>query len=204
MLRYTILAILPLTAGIAHGELPNAHIEHNKPIEVARGDAYVIHALSSPNGYDWLPIENRFVLLHTSLPNGELKTLLRSGTSVSFSPPMGVNRTHYHRTRIVGVAAHEDRLIVLTRRDHATVMELGASPRLPRFELIDFQLILFDASKGDQLDQISLKHSDVDEAPRGESLEAGPIARAADVVTVFGQRLRIGSNRFELLDNDSR
>lgn len=109
MLRSTIilLSLLPAVSGL--GQSPEKQLAEIKSVEVASGDGYVIHGLKLPGSIDWLPADDRYALLHTSLPAGKLRVLVSAGPVVSYSPPMGVNVTYiiapqlpaWSRTKIV-------------------------------------------------------------------------------------------------------
>jgi hypothetical protein len=81
------------------------------PVVLAKGKAFIVHALpgARPEPLARAAPPEPSTLLHTALPSGKTRILLRTGTVVGMPVPMAIDRYPITQKRVVGVAADGER-----------------------------------------------------------------------------------------------
>jgi hypothetical protein len=172
----------------------------DQPAQVAKGDGYVVHALVGPRSPFFAPQPPTTpTVFHTVLPEGRLRVLYRSGTTVGIPVPMGIDRTPYHQTRVVGVAADAERLYVLVWSTKWMVLgagDLGAGPGPPASDA--YELRVFWLADGSLVGAFPLGGTARPRVVPRESVEAGPLEVMSGGVWVYGESLRFrGKDRVD-------
>jgi hypothetical protein len=166
-----------------------------QPVVVAKGDKFVVHALSSGGGVAALFGERPLTaphLLHTALPDGRLTVLFRSGTTIGFPIPMGVDRTPYSQTRVVGVTADAERLYVLVWSAEWVVESWqGAGNEIKPPKSDTYAVRVFWLADGSEVGKFDLKGEKRPKTVPAESLEAGPLtAEKTGGASAYGETFR--------------
>lgn len=163
------------------------------PTELAKGRGYRIHAVPLGQGLQGIGEKSAWLLLHTSLPDGKLTILAKSGESATFSPPMAIDRIFYKKIDILGVVAFEGKLIVLTRRAKGAVMRIPKAKKTPDYGEPEHRLTIYDARKGEKRGTIALKEVKIPGDLR-PTLKSGPLTLKGNVLSLFGRNLRIDTD----------
>jgi len=172
---------------------PRGDADPNKPVLIAKGKDFFIHALPADRGLfpRRVKVEPRFpemveegvrglVVVHTSLATGDMKILTAGGQSTWRGPPMGIDRIYHNVTRVVGIAADSERLYVLLWDD---LSEWVVGERGKR----GYRLQIFRVSNGALLHTLALKEGDFPkDPPSQETAEKGPLQLRGDGVACFG------------------
>lgn len=168
----------------------------DQPVVLAKGDGFVVHAVGGdavePKLFGPLPAlpPSPPQILHTAVPSGRLTVLFRSGTIVGVAIPMGIDRTPYRQTRVVGVAADDARLYVLVWS--ASWQVVGVRPaevRPPDSD--DYAVRVYWLADGSEVGTFPVGGAKRPRSVPRESTEAGPLeVLKAGGVTVFGETFR--------------
>jgi hypothetical protein len=164
-----------LTVVLAQGPVPELSQEGvREPRLLVKEKGYFIHSLRG----------NSLALLHTSTATGAMKVLATGGTSVTQSPPMGIDRLYYRQVRLAGVAADRERLYVLEWQGKATVLLQGVSVGQPSYRTDKYRLLVFRPDDGTLVHTLDLKETAI---PK-ETVDKGPLRLHGDGVACFGTR----------------
>ncbi|MBP3956390.1 hypothetical protein J8F10_13990 [Gemmata sp. G18] len=182
-----MLALAALTILLA------ADPKADQPVVVTKGDAFIVHALANSARQilfrEYPPAAP--LLMHTALPSGKLTVLFRSGTTIGIPIPMGLNRTPYSQTRIVGVTADAERLYVLVWSASWKVEDFGGAPPIKPPESDSYAVRVFWLADGSEVGNVPLGGSKRPKNIPTESMEAGPLAsEKPGSVSVYGETLR--------------
>lgn len=185
---------------VAAQPAPAAAPAPDQPVQVAKGDGYVVHALVGPASPFFAPSPPTTpTILHTALPAGRLTVLLRSGTTVGIPEPMGYVRTPYHQTRVVGAAADVERLYVLVWSTRWLVPDgrgAGGERRPPASDT--YEVRVFWLADGSAVSSFPLGGMGRPRVVPRESVEAGPLEVMSGGVRVYGESLRFrGRDRLD-------
>jgi hypothetical protein len=169
-------------------------------VQVAKGDGYVVHALVGPPVPFFAPQPPAAsYLLHTALPAGRLTVLYRSGTTAGIPEPMGYDRTPYHQTRVVGVAADAERLYVLVWSARWLVPDGGGAGGERRPPASDrYEVRVFWLADGSAVGSFPLGGTARPRVVPRELVEAGPLEVMSGGVRMYGESLRFrGKDRVD-------
>ncbi len=164
-----------------------------QPVELAKGDGYVVHAFGGTSG-GWAVFGPQPVtalhLLHTALPSGRLTALFRSGTTVGIPVPMGLNRTPYSQTQVVGVATDAERLYVLVWSAKWVVLGDARGEVKPP-ESDDYALRVYWLADGSEVGTFAVGGAMRPKVLPRESVEAGTLELGkGGGVSVYGETFR--------------
>jgi hypothetical protein len=192
---------------VAAQPAPAATPAPDQLVRLAKGDGYVVHALVGPATPFFAPQPPTTPhILHTALPSGRLTVLYRSGTTVGIPVPMGLTRTPYHQTRVVGVAADAERLYVLVWSARWVVLGTGgpgAEVRPPASDTYEVRVLWL--ADGSMVGTVPLGGTGRPRVVPRESVEAGPLEVMSGGVRVYGESLRFrGKDRVDALGLPSR
>jgi hypothetical protein len=192
----TTLALgLLASALLAAAPEPAADPKPGQPIVVAKGDGFVVHTLGEANVALALIGQQPAtapLILHTALPSGRLTVLFRSGTTVGFPIPMGINRIPYSQTRVVGVAADTERLYVLVWSAEWKVLDRGGAGAEVKPPASDaYAVRVFWLADGSEVGSFAVGGEKRPKTVPRESMEAGPLAvEKAGGVSVYEETFR--------------
>jgi hypothetical protein len=187
IVAFTTLGAVILAAAPAPEKKPVEN-DFTKPVLLVKHKDYLIHAVpQSPSGERSLVLDEihpPLLLLYTSAISGEMKRLAASGHSAVPGPPMGIDRIHHTRTRIVGVVADADRLYVVfhTTNWKAMVPEGGRDGA----ERKKYELLVFRLTDGEKLHALEMKEGDFPEGMPRDTSEAGPLKVIEGGVICYG------------------
>jgi hypothetical protein len=168
---------------------------------VAKGDDYLVHVLprQQPEGIPWglrkqfgVPIHNAAVT-HTSLATGEMQYLFISGIHTAHGAPMGLITTYQMEWRLLGMAVHNNRLLLLTWRSGVLSSTDGFDGGITGKGQYD--LTMFDVRDGAKLSSITIHSDQPPNAPPAESYDAGPLVIEGNRITVFERILHIDDDK---------
>jgi hypothetical protein len=145
---------------------------------IVKEKAYFIHSLRG----------NSLALLHTSPATGEMKVLAAGRTTVTKSPPMGIDRLYYTRIRIAGVATDSKRLYILEWVGTAEELVQGFRARAPSYSTVRYRLLVFRPEDGVKVHALDLKGEAVPKTLPEETADRGPLRLHDDGVACFGTR----------------
>ncbi len=187
-LALTALAALLLGAAPAPEAKP-ADKDPTKPVLIVKHKDYLIHAIPQlASGERKLLADDRhppLLLVYTSVNSGEMKRLAEGGHSAVPGPPMGIDRIHNTRTRIVGVAADAERLYVAYHTATWRVkVQAGGGQDGP--EQSKYELLVFRLSDGEKLHTMEMKEGDFPDKAPADSAEPGPLKVMDGSVTCYG------------------
>lgn len=180
------------TVLVAAQPVPAPAAAPDQPVQVAKGDGYVVHALIGPASPFFAPQPPTTpTILHTALPSGRLTVLYRSGTIIGIPVPMGIDRTPHHQTRVAGVAADAERLYLLVWSARWVVLGAGAPGAGPGPPASDtYELRVFWLADGSLIGSVPLGGMGRPRVVPRESVEAGPLEVMSGGVRVYGESLR--------------
>lgn len=181
----------PLALGLLATTVLSAPAD--EPVQLSKGDGYAVHALGGSVGA-WAVFGPQPVtalhLLHTSFPSGKLTVLLRTGTTVGFPVPMGLNRVPHSQTRVVGVAADSERLYVLVWTAKWVVEDHGHGAYKPP-ESDDYAVQVYWLKDGTEVGTFAVGGAKRPKVLPRESVEVGPlVVEKEGGVSVYGETFR--------------
>jgi hypothetical protein len=174
------------------------------PIVLAKGKGFIVHGLPGRTVALVRPDPPPpAALLHTALPSGKTRTLLRTGTTVGVPVPMAIDRYPITQKRLVGVAADGERLYVLVwsatwkYEDFAGKgLVIGKAPESDAYALSVYWL-----EDGTDLGGIALRGAKRPKTVPAETLDKGPLAVKDGTVAAYGQTFRFRGKKW-LKDED--
>ena len=186
-----LLGVLVASTALAARPLGSPDGQERPPKLVAKAKGTLIHAVPYPHGVELRGVSDApggILLLHTRTESGEMKQLLATGT---FTYP--TRRQSWSHSRIVGIAADDERLYVLvwaTRGyDRVPPPEQMAGERatytLSVFRLADGELV--HRGTPDTLNSKPVQPG----APPAEVLEKGPLELVKGGVKIDGVEVRV-------------
>lgn len=199
-MRAVVMTIILLQVAPAAAEKPRYLLAYQakaafRPIEVAKTKIFIVHAIPRNTDWGWMGasilLGQDYLLTHTSLPDGKLKVLLRSGVYRTFSPPMGVNRIIYHKTELIGVAVKHERIAVLTRNFNALLMAIPKASKTPKYGKPKYRLTLFDARDGEKLSELPLDAIEIPKVGRMRTVGPGPLKVEPNRIKLWKRTIRI-------------
>ena len=184
-----LLGVLFASTALAARPLVSPEGQERPPKLVAKAKGTLIHAVPYPHGQGrGLPdAPGGILLLHTRAETGEMKQLLASGT---FAYP--TRRQSWSHSRIVGIAADDERVYVLVwaTRGYDRVPPPEQMPR----ERATYTLIVFRLADGELVyrgppDNVNSKPQAG--TPPAEVLEKGPLEVVKGGVKIDGVEVRV-------------
>jgi hypothetical protein len=105
--------------------------------------------------------------------------VLAAGHTLSYSgPPMGIDRSFFIRSAVVGVAADEERLYVLLQESMSGQTYLPAKT--------SYHLLVFRPDNGVQVHMLDVKPDEPPKEPPAETADRGPLVLRGDGVSCLG------------------
>lgn len=166
-----------------------------RPVEVAKSKHFIIHAIPRNTDRGWMPgwiMQGQdYILTHTSLPDGKLKVLLRSGVYRVYHMPKGVDTIGYQKTKLLGVAVKHKRVAVLTRVSTGGVVRMPKASKTPDYGKPRYRLTLFDARDGEKLSELPLDAIEIPEVASLWTIGPGPLKLERNRIKLWKRTIRI-------------
>jgi hypothetical protein len=160
------------------------------PVVLARGKSFIVHGLTGPKGLRGSARPEPTVILHTALPSGKTRALLRSGTTIGLPIPMAIDRYPITQKRIAAVASDSERLYVLVWSASWRYEDFdGKGPVVKPPDEGNLELKVFWLEDGTEGDSIPLRGEKAPKMAPAESLEKGAIEVKEASVKVHGETL---------------